>query len=97
MSYLTFDEVLSQKKVFDASGIEQPSEWLWDCPDEVVEVYYPIKKHPYSELFTTGEVHGFFGGEIPNDWKIAIEQAKEEKVMFSRDLYLSALQEQENP
>ena len=40
---LTFFQVLKRKYVFDASGIDNPHEWLWDR-DYNINIYYPTKK-----------------------------------------------------
>lgn len=37
----TFEEILKYKNVFDASGIENPNEWLWR---RINNIYYPFKK-----------------------------------------------------
>lgn len=50
-----------------------------------------------KKITTTFEVHDFFGGLIPAEWKAAKEQFDDCGYECSKDLYLSAYSEQENP
>ena len=41
---ITFNEVKKREVIFDASGVENPNEWLWDTHSTTTEVYYPVRR-----------------------------------------------------
>ena len=42
---LTFSKVLKLKVTFDASGIDNPHEWMWG-KQGIASVYYPVEQIP---------------------------------------------------
>ena len=39
----TYKQIREKGYIFDASGIDNPYNWLWDNPG-ITNVYYPVKK-----------------------------------------------------
>lgn len=50
LNRVTFQDVLDSGKTFDASGIDNPNDWLWVFGGVGAQVYYPSQKIDENSL-----------------------------------------------
>ena len=55
---MTYQQIIDNKLVHDASGLKHPEDWDWQIPAGITNVYYPVERTRFPNGFTSwAETH----------------------------------------